>query len=81
MTCLRKVLANVNKEKYENACTSIFFERGILNSPRHCLVCLIIRTPETINFPFVANGKSAVLGVPVLKHFRVYSARKSEKKI
>ena len=68
MTCLRKVLANVNKEKYGNACISIFFERGILNSPRHCLVCL--RTPETINFPFVANGKSVVLDVPVLKHFR-----------
>ena len=31
-----------------------------------------IGTPKTINFPFGTNGKSMVLSVPILKHFRVY---------
>ena len=32
------------------------------------LKCLSIRTPETINFPFVPNGKLMVLGVPIFEH-------------
>ena len=28
-------------------------------------------TTKTINFPFGTNGKLMVLGVPILKHFRV----------
>ena len=27
---------------------------------------------KTINFPFETNGKLMILGVPILKHFRVY---------
>ena len=27
--------------------------------------------PKNINFPFGTNGKLMVLGVPILKHFRV----------
>ena len=34
-------------------------------------MCLIIGTPKTINFPVGTNGKLMVLGVPILKHFRV----------
>ena len=33
---------------------------------------LNIGTPTTIDFPFGTNGKLMVLGVPILKHFRVY---------
>ena len=32
------------------------------------LKCLSIRTPKTINFPFVPNGKLMVLGVPIFEH-------------
>ena len=32
---------------------------------------LNIGTPKTIHFPFGTNGKLMVLGVPILKHFRV----------
>ena len=35
-------------------------------------MCLNIGTPKTINFPFETNGKLMILGVPILKHFRVY---------
>ena len=35
-------------------------------------MCSNIGTPKTINFPFGTNGKLMVLGVPILKHFRVY---------
>ena len=28
---------------------------------------------KSINFPFGTNGKLMVLGVPILKHFRVFS--------
>ena len=34
-------------------------------------MCSNIGTPKTINFPFGTNGKLMVLGVPILKHFRV----------
>ena len=34
-------------------------------------MCLNIGTPKTINFPFETNGKLMVVGVPILKHFRV----------
>ena len=34
-------------------------------------MCLIIGTPKNINFPFETNGKLMILGVPVLKHFKV----------
>ena len=33
---------------------------------------LNIGTPKIFNFPFWTNGKLVVLGVPKLKHFRVY---------
>ena len=36
-------------------------------------MCLNIRTPKNINFPFETNGKLMILGVPILKHFRVSS--------
>ena len=32
---------------------------------------LNIGTHKTINLPFETNGKLMVLGVPILKHFRV----------
>ena len=35
------------------------------------IMCSNIGTPKTINFPFGTNGKLMVLGVPILKHFRV----------
>ena len=35
------------------------------------IMCSYIGTPKTIIFPFGTNGKLMVLGVPVLKHFRV----------
>ena len=31
-------------------------------------MCLDIGTPKLINFPFGANGKLTILGVPLLKH-------------
>ena len=34
-------------------------------------MCLNIETPKNINFPLETNGKLMVLGVPILKHFRV----------
>ena len=37
--------------------------------PHH--MCLNIGTPKTINFPFETNGKLMILGVPILKQFRV----------
>ena len=39
-----------------------------------CLIimCLNIGTPNNHHFPFGTNGKVVVLGVPILKHFRVY---------
>ena len=30
------------------------------------------RTPKKFNFSFETNGKLMALGVPILKHFRVY---------
>ena len=33
------------------------------------IMCSNIGTSKTINFPFWTNGKSKVLGVPILKHF------------
>ena len=35
-------------------------------------MCLNIGTPKNVNFPFETNGKLMVLGVPILKHFRVH---------
>ena len=35
-------------------------------------MCLNIGTPKTINFPFGTNGNLTVLGVPILKHIRVF---------
>ena len=34
-------------------------------------MCSIIGTPNNHHFPFGTNGKVVVLGVPILKHFRV----------
>ena len=36
------------------------------------LMCLNIGTPQNVNFPFGTNGKLMVLGVPILKHFKVH---------
>ena len=35
------------------------------------IMCLNIGTPNNHHFPFGTNGKVVVLGVPILKHFRV----------
>ena len=35
------------------------------------IICLNIGTPNNHHFPFGTNGKVVVLGVPILKHFRV----------
>ena len=35
-------------------------------------MCLSIGTPNNRHFLFGTNGKVVVLGVPILKHFRVY---------
>ena len=34
-------------------------------------MCINFGTPKTINFPFRTNGKSMILGVPMLKHITV----------
>ena len=36
------------------------------------MMCLNMGHLISSNFPFGTNGKLVVLGVPVLKHFRVY---------
>ena len=38
-----------------------------------------IRTPNNHHFSFATNGKIVVLGVPILKHFRVTCFGKSVK--
>ena len=35
------------------------------------IMCSIIGTPNNHHFPFGTNGIVVVLGVPILKHFRV----------
>ena len=35
-------------------------------------MCLNIATPNNHHFTLGTNGKVVVLGVPILKHFRVY---------
>ena len=35
------------------------------------IMCLNIGTPNKHHYPFGTNGKVVVLGVPILKHFRV----------
>ena len=35
------------------------------------IMCLNTGTPNNHQFPFGINGKVVVLGVPILKHFRV----------
>ena len=40
------------------------------------IMCSYIRTPNNHHFPFGTNGKVVVLGVPILKHFRVDSILK-----
>ena len=37
------------------------------------IMCSNIGTPNSHHFPFGTNGKEVLLGVPVLKHFRVTS--------
>ena len=37
----------------------------------HNRKCLSVGTPKKIDFPFVPNGKFMILGVPILKNFRV----------
>ena len=38
------------------------------------IMCLNIGTPNNHHFPFGINGKVVVIGVPILKHFRVYKS-------
>ena len=45
---------------------------------KNTLKCLSIGTPNTINFPFVPNGKLMVLGVPIFKHIRVNREKKQQ---
>ena len=35
------------------------------------LICLMIGTPKTMNFPFVSNEKLMVFGVPITKYIKV----------
>ena len=35
-------------------------------------MCLNFGIPKLINFPFGTNGKSIILGVPILEHIKVY---------
>ena len=44
---------------------------SLFNFYSEYLICLNIGTPKTINFPFETNGKLMVLGVPILRFFRV----------
>ena len=46
-------------------CPEIWVHYGLI------IMCSNIGTLKTINFPFGTNGKLIVLGVPILKHFRV----------
>ena len=39
------------------------------------IMWLNIGSPYSHRFPLETNGKVVVLGVPILKHFRVYSAQ------
>ena len=43
-------------------------------------MCLNIGTHKTVNFPFETNGKLMVLGVPILKNFRVSRMLREETK-
>ena len=36
------------------------------------VIYLNFGTPKIMNFPFGTNGKFIILGVPILKHIRVY---------
>ena len=36
------------------------------------VIYLNFGTPKIINFPFGTNGKFIILGVPILKHIRVF---------
>ena len=35
-------------------------------------MCLNTGTPKNINFSYERNGRLMALGVPILKHFRVF---------
>ena len=39
------------------------------------IMSLNIGTPNNLHFPFGTNGKVVALGVPILKHFRVFTYR------
>ena len=41
-------------------------------------MCLNIGTPKNHHFPFGTNEKNVVLGVPILKHFRVDLSLKTD---
>ena len=43
------------------------------------IMCLNIGTPNNLHFPLGTNGKVVVLGVPILKHFRVVSGNQNVK--
>ena len=42
-------------------------------------MCSNIGTPNNHHFPFGTNGKVVVLGVPILKHFRVCTSTDKHK--
>ena len=41
-------------------------------------MCSNIGMPINHHFPFGTNGKVVVLGVPILKHFRVYGKKRKQ---
>ena len=47
-------------------CTKIWVYYSLI------IMCLIIGTPKDPHFPFGTNEKVVVIGVPNLKHFRVF---------
>ena len=51
-------------------------ELTILAMMVYTVMCLSIGVPKIINFSFGTNGKLMVLGVPIMKHFRVYSGKR-----
>ena len=44
-------------------------------------MCLNIGTPDNHHFPFGINGRVVMLGVPILKHFRVFKIQRLAGKI
>ena len=54
-----------NQKIYYFRCPKIWAHYSLI------VTCLNIETPNNHHFPVGTNGKIVVLGVPILKHFRV----------